>query len=129
MAAAYVTPNDSCDKTLAEVKASHLHFLVQESPFFIYLTIRKKFTKNVTQSPRTLENKKVELDEARDMIKILEDKVQHSEEEVIKEANKFKGKREEMADEIKLLKKTISNFHAEESLQQNALQCCYSVTL
>ena len=52
-----------------------------------------------------LENKKVELDEARDIIKILEDKVQHSEEEFIKEANKFKGKRKEMADEIKLLKR------------------------
>ena len=69
-----------------------------------------------------LENKKVELDKAWAIITILEDKVQHSEEEFIKEANKFKGKREEMADEIKLLKKTISNFHAEESLQQKALK-------
>ena len=133
MAAAYLTPSDSCDKILNEVRASNLHFLVQESPFSIYLTIRKKFTKNITQSSRTteptdlniyseLENKKVELDEARDIIKILEDKVQHAEEECIKEANKFKGKREEMADEIKILKNNIKNSHAEESLHQNSLK-------
>ena len=53
MAAAYLTPSDSCDKILKEVRASNLHFLVQESPFSIYLTIRKKFTKNITQSSRT----------------------------------------------------------------------------
>ena len=132
------TPSDYCDNILGEIRASNLDFLIQESPYSIYITIRKKFIKDAPQisnifEPQVssdflllqnnLQKKTGELNEARDNIKILEDKVQNCEAEPMKESNKFNEKREEMADEIKLLKNAIKtcNTNTEEAGQKDSL--------
>ena len=43
------TPQESCDKILMSLRDSNLHFLIQESPYSAYLTIRKRFSKNPVQ--------------------------------------------------------------------------------
>ena len=50
MANFFISPQNSCDKIMAEVHKSKLHYLVQESPFSIYLTLRKKFTPEAYQA-------------------------------------------------------------------------------
>ena len=104
MAAVYWTTSDYCNQILAEIRASNLHFIIQESRYSIYLTIRKKFTKDAPQIANAFqpqvstdlllqnnfEKQTAELEEARDIIKIFEDKVQNCEAELVKESNKFK---------------------------------------
>ena len=46
---------------------------------------------------------------ARDTIKILEDKLAHTESEFVKECNKVKVKREEFSEEVKFLKESVKN--------------------
>ena len=86
------TPQDYCDQILKDVHSSHLHFLVQESPFSLYITLRKKFT---TQPQVKLQERQVDpnhdLKLARDTINILEEKLAESESEFIKESNKLKA--------------------------------------
>ena len=83
---AIMSPQDQCNKILAQVHASQLHFLVQESPFSLYLTVRKKFTQKIPKSTGgketvdtsacdNLQTSELKLKEARDIIKILEDKI------------------------------------------------------
>ena len=108
-----VTPQDFCDEILRSVHTSNLHFLVQESPFSLYITLRKKFA---TQ-PQVTEGAKVESDSeltlARDTIKVLEDKAAHAESEFSKECNKLKVKKEQFSEEIKILKESLKNSQAE----------------
>ena len=127
------SPEDQCSKVLAEIHSSNLHYLVQESPFSLYVTIRKKFIKNAPEKSQhsltsasppievqqrgyrvnMLENQKsdlenqlktkdLELNESKDTIKLLEDKLERAESELFKESNKT-------VSEIKLLKKSIKN--------------------
>ena len=42
----YLTPQEFCEKMLQQMKSSNLHFILQESPYLIYLTVRKKFVGN-----------------------------------------------------------------------------------
>ena len=54
-----MSPEDACERVLTEIRSSNLHFLVQESAFSLYITIRKKFIKG--SSPKVsqpLEQKK-----------------------------------------------------------------------
>ena len=46
MAAPFSSPQESYDKILEEIRTSSLHFMVQESPYSIYLIWRKKYIKN-----------------------------------------------------------------------------------
>ena len=50
MAIDLLSTNQSCEKILQQVRASNLHFILQESPYSLYLTVRKRFFTNV---PRT----------------------------------------------------------------------------
>ena len=133
------TPQDFCDKILSEIRDSNLHFLIQESPFSIYLTLRKKFTQKpaTNSSPKThepninavpRENEIVdkdalteELAKCKETLTVYESKLEQSEDQFMKEANKFKIKRDELADEIKLLKESLKRAHAEESNQKKSL--------
>ena len=83
---------------------SNLHFLVQESPFSLYITLRKKFA---TQPQVTVpQGATVELDSeltlARDTIQVLEDKVAHAESE-FKQCNKFNVKKEQFRLSVPIL--------------------------
>ena len=97
------TPQDSCDQIIKSVHSSNLHFLVQESPFSVYITVRKKFAiqPQVTLPENAKHDFENQLTLARDTVKILEDKLAHSESEFVKECNKVKEKREEFTEEIK----------------------------
>ena len=48
------------DRVLQCVKASNLHYAVQETPFSVYITLRKKFTshpdQNILQLPAQTDN-------------------------------------------------------------------------
>ena len=46
-----LTAQESCENVLQSVKSSNLNFLIQESPFSVYLTIRKRFLKIPKKSP------------------------------------------------------------------------------
>jgi myosin heavy subunit len=133
MAVKSQTPQDCCDKILTEIRTSNLHFMVQESPYSVYLTLRKKFTQSVPQVLKSMitsdENNSLktkltealrELAEAKDNIEVLESKLVSSETELFRESNSFEMQREKLRDENKLLKESISKSHSEESKQNRA---------
>ena len=107
-------PQDFCDEILRSVHTSNLHFLVQESPFSLYITLRKKFA---TQPQTVTKEAKVEADNelntARDTINILEEKVAQTESKFINECNKLKVKKEEFSEEIKILRESLKKCQAE----------------
>ena len=107
------TPQDYCDQILKSVHSSSLHFLVQESPFSLYITLRKKFATNppvkVHDSQDAKEDSTNELKLARDTINIFEEKLAHTEREFVKESNKRKAKREEFLEETKFIKESLKN--------------------
>ena len=137
MADKFSTPQDFCDKILSEIRDSNLHFLVQESPFSIYLTLRKKFTQKPAKnsSPKTHEPNldavprkdeiadkdalTEELAKCKETLTVYESKLEQSEDQFMKEANKFKIKRDELADEIKLLKESIKEPMLKKEIKRN----------
>ena len=42
----YLTPQESCEKILHHDKSSNHYFILHESPFSVYITVRKKFVGN-----------------------------------------------------------------------------------
>jgi hypothetical protein len=108
-------PQDSSDRILDVIKSSNLHFNIQETPHSVYITIRKKFVKEspvkmsnhviVEQKLASLEeaNSNIrnyleeEIDshrESRNIVKILEDKLENAEAQFIEESSKFKAEKE-----------------------------------
>ena len=139
MSTRFISPQETCDKILAEIRASNLHFMIQESPYSIYLTLRKKYTKNASKHSKiqitTLENhlnqsdEKLELEEdlkkkdtalteSKEIIKILEEKVEKAECDLYKEAKSFKNRNDALLNEIKLLKESIKKSRDIESDQK-----------
>ena len=140
-------PEDSCNMILSSIRNSNLHFMVQESPYSVYVTLRKKFSDKVTRTSQThfqktessssdtskltdivvnssdhfdatkalLNKKEEEYLKAQDLIKILESKLDKSEAALFKESNKFKASKDELNDEIKILKQSIKKSNAAES--------------
>ena len=106
------TPQDFCDQILKSVHSSNLHFLVQESPFSLYITLRKKFAIQTPGANSNLDSDN-QLILARDTIKILEDKLAHTESEFVKECNKVKVKREEFSEEIIILRESLKKSQTE----------------
>lgn len=133
MACHLVTPEHACVNILTAVRKSNLHFMIQESPYSLYVTLRKTFSKDVTQTqaqntlPFESENVQAQLDKkddelayALDIIKQLEHKRESCETELIKESNKFKASKDKLSDEIKMLKDSIKKSNVEEdSLKKN----------
>ena len=133
MASKYPTPQDYCDKILAEIRSSNLHYLVQESPYSVYLTLRKKFTQNVPKvfnsqissdvndsTKANLIEAEKELVAAKDTIEVLESKLKMAETELYRESKSFKIQLEKIKDENKLLRESIAKFNAEESKHNRA---------
>ena len=40
------SPEDYCRKLMGEIQSSNLNYLTQETPYSLYITVRKKFTKD-----------------------------------------------------------------------------------
>ena len=47
----YLSPQDSCENILQVLKCSNLHFVLQETPHSVYITLRKRFLNNSFPSP------------------------------------------------------------------------------
>ena len=132
----YLTPKESCERILHQVKSSNLHFILQESPYSVYLTVRKRFVGNapkliepkVSMATETrnihLEERIIELNEAlketeenlikaESTVKILETKAGHAEKEVFQLSNTFKKEKEALVDENKILKQVIKTKNEE----------------
>ena len=137
----FYSPEDQCQRVLAEIRSSNLHYLVQESPFSMYITLRKKLTKSFPRSDqksqtsasemkdledkmnklKTMKNsleeqlKKKELDceASKDMVKLFEEKLEKAESEFLKQCKHSKEIKDENASETKLLKVSIKNSNEE----------------
>ena len=50
----HTTASEMCESVLKSLRNSNLHFLVQESPYSAYVTIRKRFSRTpaLSQSPQ-----------------------------------------------------------------------------
>ena len=135
------SPEDQCSRILAEIRSSNLHYLVQESPFSMYLTLRKKFTKKSTKSDQkvqtspseiqNLEDKvnklrdeknsleellkqtELECEASKDVVKLFEEKLEKAESEFLKQCTNFKEIKDDNVSETKLLKVTVKNANEE----------------
>ena len=138
---AAITPNKSCQNVLDVLKASNLNFLIQESPYSAYITIRKRFVKdfssaNLAVAPKPLtesellskmkslesENdvleKDLEISEANaEKVKheseILQNRLANAEAEIFKNCKHSKTRDEQLSNEIKSLKLANSRLTAE----------------
>ena len=111
----YYSPQAVSDKILAGIKYSNLQFNKQETPHSLYITIRKKFVREGSSSPSSSEKLKLELKvleesnnalrydladeinnhkESKDIIKILEEKVEQIERKFLMECKKLKAEKE-----------------------------------
>ena len=133
-------PQDSSDRILDVIKSSNLHFNIQETPHSVYITIRKKFVREspvkmsnhviVAQKLASLEeansNLRNDLEEeidshreSRNIVKILEDKLEKAEAQFIEESAKFKAEKEKFEEKINLQKdskkKSTVSFNASEA--------------
>ena len=117
---AHYSPQAVSDEILAGIKYSNLHFNIQETPHSLYITIRKKFVIEGSSSPTSQEKLKLDLKvleeannalkydladeinnhkESKDLIKILEEKIDQIERKFFLECNKLKAKKE-LFDEV-----------------------------
>ena len=46
MAATFESPEGHCRELIRTLQSTNLHYFVQETPFSLYVTVRKKFVKN-----------------------------------------------------------------------------------
>ena len=122
--------HETCDKLVNSVKLSNLHFVLQETPHSVYITIRKKYVHEAAVTKKNDENNNKEksnslesayenlkhkydeenkhLKEAQSLIKILQEKLEKVDGNPSVEADKLKRGNE------KLLKKK-SNFYKKQS--------------
>ena len=145
MADNLVTPETACLSLLSSIRRSNLHFIIQEFPFSLYVTLRKKFTSNPaatiitcpTQSPicessvststveleaanASLEKKEIELANSYEIIQQIENKIECCEANFFKESNNLKQSKDVLKDEIKMLKESIKKGNIEhDNLKKN----------
>ena len=94
-------PQDFCDTVMKEIHASNLDFLVQESPYSLYVTIRKKFAKNLPSrltkhGNQTVEIFKPELESSKEAFKLHKNKLDESDALLLLESAKCKTLKEEL---------------------------------
>ena len=129
-----MSTQEYCNQIMSQVHASHHHFLVQETQFFFYLTVRKQF-KNISQEAETVKNleavadqsaellqMELELKHARDIIAALQAKLENAERKYFKLSSDSKLKSEENKSEIKLLKDSIKKSDGEAKENTNAFK-------
>ena len=125
-------PNTSCEILLNNLRKSNLTFVLQETPYSLYLTIRKKFIKKFAE-PSLTENRKTEASNENETLKaelvqakltckklketnkVLENKIKSTEVELVTIREKQKKALDVKQDEIKVLKDVIKNSNTEKS--------------
>ena len=79
--------NETCEKALRSIKRSQLNFLLQETPYSVFITIRKRFIKNfknLSTATQTIESEfvikglKSDNKELRDVIRGKEEDIEAS---------------------------------------------------
>ena len=53
MVVKFLSPEDHCRTLMTNIQSSNLTYLTQETPYSLYVTIRKKFTKAVQPNTNT----------------------------------------------------------------------------
>ena len=112
-----VSAHEACDEVVNTVKSSNLHFVLQETPHSVYITIRKKFINKefVKESgdidtrsalrcleidhydlKKDFEEKIATHEEALNLVKTLKDKLDKVEENSFIESKKIKNETEEL---------------------------------
>ena len=101
-----MTAHETCDKLVNAVKSSNLHFVLQETPHSVYITIRKKFVIKINDDiiinndfdrletkfdnlKQDYEKKIASHEETLQLVKILEDKLEKVEANYIRVSNKL----------------------------------------
>ena len=112
----------SCDMVLNSVRTSSLNFSVQETPYSIYLTIRKSFSKSSDPQAQFLmaEQSDTIID-----IESLSKKLSSSESEILSLKNKFEeaiNECEIYTKEIEALGKKIKNSEQKNNVKEKALK-------
>jgi len=109
-----MTAHKTCDKLVNAVKSSNLHFVLQETPHSVYITIRKKFVikpfakinddvvinndfdrleTKYDNLKQDYDKKLASLEETLQLVKILEDKLEKVEANYIRMSNNKLKKR------------------------------------
>ena len=117
----------TCSKLLDGIKSSQLDFLLQETPYSVFLTIRKKYIKNfkpaskdeLFENESVIEDLKQENENLRNVAKeitieneanknkvtVLEKRLEQAEEDMLKHLENEKNQKSKLTDEIDVLKK------------------------
>ena len=116
--------NQSCDNLVALLRDTGLNFLVQETPFSVFITIRKSFyrevkktgcvtenlekLKNENSTLKTdLEDKELQLQVCRNEIIALQSRLEKAEKEMLCHAKNAKISDEKSKDEISILRSVV----------------------
>ena len=97
-----LSPYETCDQIVQVVKSSNLHFVLQETPHSVYITIRKKFVKEAFA--------KVE-DETKEKLKYLESAYNDIKHDFAEEINSH----QESKNRVESLEKKLEKFTAKPS--------------
>ena len=122
----------TCDMLIASLRESNLNFLVQETPFSAFITIRKTFCRGAYKSVKNplpeenavelnnlkhenevlknaLEDKELQLESYKEASCVLKNRLERAEHEILKHFKEAKIKEEKLVDEISELKSEISS--------------------
>ena len=122
----------TCDMLIASLRESNLNFLVQETPFSAFITIRKTFCRGAYKSVKNplpevnavelknlkhenevlknaLEDKELQLESYKEASCVLKNRLERVEHEILKHSKEAKIKEEKLVDEISELKSEISS--------------------
>ena len=91
------SPYETCDQIVQVVKFSNLHFVLQETPHSVYITIRKKFVKEAFARAE---------DETKEKFKYLESVYNNIKHDFVEEINNHK----ESKNRVESLKKKLIKF-------------------
>ena len=100
-------PNTYCDSILKNIKASNLHYILNENPFSLKVTIRKKFIENRIPIPGESSNLEALQSEVNELKNSLQAQIRKVE-EVEQENFKLKASLHEISDELVDTKADVS---------------------
>ena len=114
-----ISPQASCQEVLQLLRSTNLIFLVQESPYSAYVTIRKRFRKDASNHSEILDQKAHHLRDVHenDCIKRELGNLKISSEAITKVNSTLKDNLEEATDECEALQNKVTNYeHVLENL-------------
>ena len=137
------SPLETCDLILKQVRSSSLNFAIQETPFSVYLTLRKSFCQpprkvstpdkpsNIVESELSSKKLKTELETLRKELKVLKTKSDHLEEandELSRQLEEEVIESERLKSELTLKAENLQIFDEKlEKLEEKHLKSCEEV--